>query len=53
MAAAISRALTDAELARRLTMNASALIRTRYSPETYVRSLIEIYQGLLSTERIQ
>jgi glycosyltransferase involved in cell wall biosynthesis len=53
MAAAISRVLTDAELARRLTMNASALIRTRYSPETYVRSLIEIYQGLLSTERIQ
>jgi glycosyltransferase involved in cell wall biosynthesis len=48
MAGAISRILADEQLARRLTMNASALIRTRYSPETYVRSLVEIYRGVIS-----
>jgi glycosyltransferase involved in cell wall biosynthesis len=50
MAAAIARVLTDAELARKLTSNASALIATRYSPETYVRSLVGIYRRLLSPE---
>jgi glycosyltransferase involved in cell wall biosynthesis len=48
MAAAIARVLTDAQLARKLTANASALIATRYSPETYVRSLVEIYRQLIS-----
>ncbi len=48
MAAAIARVLKDAELARRLTANASALIATRYSPETYVRSLVEIYRQIIS-----
>lgn len=48
MAAAITRLLTDAQLARRLTGNASALIATRYSPETYVRSLMEIYRRVMS-----
>ena len=51
MAASIARVLKDAELKRTLTMNASALIMTRYSPETYVRSLVEIYRGLLSFEK--
>jgi glycosyltransferase involved in cell wall biosynthesis len=49
MAAAISRVLTDANLARKLTANASALISTRYSPETYVRSLVEIYRGVIAS----
>jgi glycosyltransferase involved in cell wall biosynthesis len=49
MAEAISRLLTDAQLARRLTVNASALIATRYSPETYVRSLTGIYSEIIST----
>jgi glycosyltransferase involved in cell wall biosynthesis len=49
MAEAISRVLTDKELARRLTLNANALIATRYSPETYVRALVEIYRGIIST----
>ena len=49
MAAAIARVLTDSELAQRLTTNASALVATRYSPETYVRSLLEIYRGVIST----
>jgi glycosyltransferase involved in cell wall biosynthesis len=48
MAAGIARVLTDAQLARRLTENASALIATRYSPETYVRSLVEIYSQIIS-----
>jgi glycosyltransferase involved in cell wall biosynthesis len=50
MAAAITRILTDRELAHRLTRHASALIATRYSPETYVRSLVEIYRQLISSE---
>lgn len=49
MAAAIARVLTDPALAQRLTTNASALVATRYSPETYVRSLLEIYRGVIST----
>lgn len=49
MAAAIARVLTDDQLARRLTTNASALIATRYSPETYVRSLVEIYRQIISS----
>lgn len=49
MAEALSRVLTDAELARKLTLNASALVATRYSPETYVRTLIEIYRGIISS----
>ena len=49
MASAISRLLKDAGLARKLTINATALVATRYSPETYVRSLIEIYLGIISS----
>ena len=49
MAEAISRVLADAELARKLTLNASALVTTRYSPETYVRSLVEIYRRIISS----
>lgn len=43
LAAAIAHLLTDSELARRLTTNASALVITKHSPEQYVRSLVEIY----------
>jgi glycosyltransferase involved in cell wall biosynthesis len=49
MAGAISRVLTEDGLARKLTLNASALVNTRYSPETYVRSLVEIYRGVISS----
>lgn len=49
MAEAIARVLKDAELTRKLTTNASALIMTRYSPETYVRSLVEIYRNVMSS----
>ena len=49
MATAISRVLTDPELARELTANASTLVATRHSPETYFRSLLEIYREVIST----
>ena len=49
MAAAIARVLTDRELARKLTANGSTLVATRYLPETYVRSLLEIYRDVIST----
>lgn len=49
MAEAISSVLADARLARRLAHKASALITTRYSPENYVRSLVEIYRGIIAS----
>jgi glycosyltransferase involved in cell wall biosynthesis len=47
MAGAIARLLMDEQLAHRLTANAAALVATRYSPETYVRSMFEIYRSLV------
>jgi len=47
MAAAIARVLTNPELTRKLTANASTLVVTRYSPEDYVRSLLEIYREVI------
>jgi glycosyltransferase involved in cell wall biosynthesis len=47
LAAAIARILMDEQLAHRLASNATALVATRYSPETYVRSLFEIYRSLV------
>lgn len=49
MAGAIARVLIDGELARRLAANASRLVATRYSPETYVRSLVEIYREIIES----
>ena len=51
MADAIALMLSDEQLARRLTTNASALA-TRFSPETYVRSLAEIYREVISRRRV-
>lgn len=48
MAAALARVLTDGRLARGLAANASALVTTRYSPETYVRSLLGIYREVIA-----
>jgi glycosyltransferase involved in cell wall biosynthesis len=53
MAAAIARVLSDAHLAQRLSANASTLASSRFSPETYVRSLVGIYQEAISTSRKQ
>jgi len=48
MADAIARVLNDEQLAQRLSGNASASVALRFSPENYVRSLVEIYGQLLS-----
>jgi glycosyltransferase involved in cell wall biosynthesis len=50
MADAIARVLNDEQLAQRLSANASASVGLRFSPETYVRSLVEIYRGLIGAQ---
>jgi len=51
LAAAIARVFTEDDLAQRLTANASSLIGTRYAPENYVRSLVEIYREVVKTRQ--
>ena len=51
MAAAIARILNDDQFARRLTTNALPLITRRFSPETYVRSIVEIYREVISSPK--
>jgi glycosyltransferase involved in cell wall biosynthesis len=50
MAAGIARVLANDELARKLTASAFTLAATRHSPDTQVRSLIELYHSLLTGE---
>jgi len=47
LGAAIDRVLTEDDLAQRLTANASSLVGTRYAPENYVRTLVEIYREVM------
>jgi glycosyltransferase involved in cell wall biosynthesis len=47
MAEALARVLTNPELARSIAANAYESAVTRYSPETYVRALVEIYRGVI------
>jgi glycosyltransferase involved in cell wall biosynthesis len=49
LAAAIAQLLTDKPLGQRLATNAAALIDTRFTPENYARSLVEIYREVVST----
>jgi glycosyltransferase involved in cell wall biosynthesis len=51
LAASIERVLTDGELARRLTTNAAMLVDTRYTPQNYVRSLVEIYREIIDVRQ--
>jgi glycosyltransferase involved in cell wall biosynthesis len=51
IAAAISRLLRDKDLAQRLTTNAETLVDTRYTPENYVRSLVEIYREVIDARQ--
>lgn len=51
IAGAIARLLTDKELAQRLTTNAATLVDTRYTPEDYVRSLVEIYREVIDARQ--
>jgi glycosyltransferase involved in cell wall biosynthesis len=53
LAAAIVRFLTDSKLAQRITNNASALVRTRYSPDNYVHSLVGIYREVVKSKQVK
>ena len=44
---AMARILVDPSLAQKLKTNASALVVTRFSPDTYVRTLTEIYRKVI------
>jgi len=49
IAAAIARFLTDKDLAHRLRTNAATLVDTQYTPENYVRSLVEIHREVIDS----
>ena len=49
LAGAIASLLADKDLAQRLATNATTLVDTRFDPENYVRSLLKIYRGVIST----
>ncbi len=51
LAASLARILTDRELVQRLTTNAALLVDTRYTPENYVRSLVEIYREVFNARQ--
>ena len=51
LAGAISRVLTDQDLAQRLTTNASKLVATRYTPEKYVRSMMGICREVIEARQ--
>ena len=46
MASAMARMLTDKQFAEELATHASALV-SRYSPDTYARSLANAFRGLM------
>ncbi len=50
MADAIARVLNDEQLAQRLAASASTLSAFRFSPESYVRSLIKVYREALGSK---
>jgi glycosyltransferase involved in cell wall biosynthesis len=52
LADSIARLLTDKAVAERLTANATSLIDTRFTPENYVRAVVEIYKGVLEARQI-
>jgi len=49
MAEAINRILMEEDFGKRLAAKALALVRERFSPEAYRRSLVEIYSELVSS----
>jgi glycosyltransferase involved in cell wall biosynthesis len=48
MADAIARVLSDEQLAQSLSANASTSVFLRFSPESYVHSLVETYRQVIS-----
>jgi glycosyltransferase involved in cell wall biosynthesis len=53
LCASIAKILTDKAVAQRLTRTAAALVDTRYTPDNYVRSLVEIYSEVIEGRRTQ
>ncbi|HMG74676.1 MAG TPA: glycosyltransferase [Pyrinomonadaceae bacterium] len=51
LAAALATLLTDKDLAQRLAKEAATLVDTQYTPESYVRSLVEIYSEVIEGRR--
>jgi len=51
LAVAIARLLSNAELVERLTKNAAELVSKNHSPDEYARSLITIYDEVVSSRR--
>lgn len=52
LAAAISNMLADKALAQRLATNAGTLVDTRFDPEIYARSLVNIYREVIERRRV-
>jgi glycosyltransferase involved in cell wall biosynthesis len=51
MATAIARVINDRDFARQLTTKSAALIASLYTPAQYVRSLVEIFHGVIRARR--
>lgn len=51
LAAAISQLLTDKALGQRLVTNCATLVDTRFTPDNYVKSLVEIYREVIEGRR--
>jgi glycosyltransferase involved in cell wall biosynthesis len=51
LAVGIASLLTDHDLAQRLAKEAGTLVDTQYTPESYVRSLVEIYSEVIDSRR--
>lgn len=51
MAEGIRSICRDKELARKLTGNAAALVANRFTPENYVRSLLETFREVIGLKR--
>jgi glycosyltransferase involved in cell wall biosynthesis len=52
-ARALNRLLTDTELARKLGAAAAMHVAEKFSPAAYVRSLLRVYQNLLSDTTVE
>jgi glycosyltransferase involved in cell wall biosynthesis len=50
MAAAVSSLIRNRELAQRLVQNAATLIKVRFHPEQYVRTLVNVYSEVLQAK---
>lgn len=49
LAAATARVLTEPDLATRLTTKSTTLIADRFTPQKYVRALVEIYHNVIES----